>query len=97
MATEQQYDDIVAPLLMEAAKKAEELGMSFVARVEWEPGEAGLTRVGDPKSSVAQAMTFYAAHARGNIDAMLMPIVRDYNVSESIFLARFNKHPADGR
>ena len=56
MATEQQYDEIVAPLLAEAAKKAHELGMSLIARVEWEPGESGITQIGD-LSSIGQFMT----------------------------------------
>lgn len=91
MTREEQYDEIVAPLLSEAARKAGELGMSLIARVEWEPGEAGITRIGDPKSSVAQFMTWQAAHSKGNIDGMLLNLIREYDVSASIFLHDHNK------
>lgn len=98
MATEQQYDEIVAPLLNEAAKKAGELGMSLVARCEWSPGEAGLTRIGDPMSSVAQAMAWWAVHARGNFDAVGLEMLKKFDCSASIFLAGHNQHvaPASG-
>jgi hypothetical protein len=94
MATEQQYDEIVAPLLNEAAKLAGELGMSLVARCEWAPGEAGLTRVGDPKSSVAQAMAWWAVHARGNFDAVGLEMLKEFDCSASIFLAPHNHRSA---
>lgn len=98
MATEQQYDEIVAPLLAEVAKKAGELGMSLIARCEWEPGEAGITRMGDPKSSVAQALAWYAAHARGNVDLVGIMMLKEFDCSASMFLAKYNhitSEPAD--
>lgn len=45
MATEKQYDEIIAPMLAEVAAKCKELGMSLIARVEWEPGKAALPRL----------------------------------------------------
>ncbi len=100
LTPEQQYDEIVAPLLNEAAKKAGELGFSLVARCEWEPGEAGLTRVGDPKSSVGQAMAWWAAHARGNFDSLGLAMLKEYDCSASIFLNKYNhittKGPSNG-
>jgi len=96
MATEQQYDEIVAPLLAEAAKKADELGMSLIARCEWEPGEAGITRVGNPKSSAAQYLAWYAVHAKGNFDGVGMAMLREYDCSASVFLAQYNHIASEG-
>lgn len=90
MATEQQYDEIVAPLLAEAAKKAGKLGMSLIARCEWAPGEYGLTRIGDPKSSAAQYLAWCAAHAKGNFDAVGMAMLREYDCSASVLLTKYN-------
>jgi hypothetical protein len=69
--------------------------MSLIARVEWGPGEAGITRIGDPKSSCAQFMTWQAAHSKGNVDAMLLGVVREYDVSASLFLHRHNQVDAE--
>lgn len=96
MTKEEEYDQLVAPLLNEAAKKAQELGFSLICRCEWEPGESGLTRVGDPKISVGQAMAWWAAHVHGNFDALGMQMIREYDVSRSIFLHSYNKHTASG-
>src|SRR5690554_1481194 len=55
MGTEQEYDEIIAPMLLEVARKVSELGMSLIARVEWEPGESGITQIGD-LNSIGQFM-----------------------------------------
>ena len=44
--TEDDYDSEIAPALAELANRVKDLGGSFVARVEWEPGEAGITSAG---------------------------------------------------
>lgn len=87
MSTEAQYDETVAPMLLAVAKRCEELGMSLIARVEWEPGESGITQIGD-FSSIGQKMTFLAAHSHGNVDKFCLSLIRDCDVSASIFLAR---------
>lgn len=92
MATEQEYDDIIAPMLAEVARKAHELGMSLIARVEWEPGESGITQIGD-LSSIGQYMTQMAAHSHGNIDKMLLTLIKNRDVSQSMFLHMYNKEP----
>lgn len=46
MATEQEYDEIIAPMLADVAKRCKELGMSITARVAYSHGEAGITRFG---------------------------------------------------
>lgn len=90
MATEQEYDDIIAPMLLEVAKKCDELGMSLVARVEWGPGEAGITQIGKMES-VAQVFTQLAAHSRGNVDAALLGLIKRFDVSASVFLYKHNR------
>jgi hypothetical protein len=91
MATEQEYDDIIAPMLAEVAKKADALGMSLIARVEWEPGESGITQIGS-FDSIGQKITRFAAHCHGNIDAMLLGLLRSgVNCSASIFLHSYQK------
>lgn len=94
MATEQDYDDIIAPMLADVAKKAADLGMNLVARVEWEPGEAGITQIG-PITSAAQIMTQHAALSRGNIDGMLIGLLKVVDCSQSMFLHGYAS-PAKG-
>lgn len=93
MATEQEYDEIIAPMLLEVAKKAKELGMSLVARVEWEPGESGITQIGD-LSSIGQLLTHAAAHSHGNIDALCLHLIKTCNVEQSMFLHNHNRRPS---
>lgn len=89
MATEQQYDEEIAPLLKAVADRCSELGMDLVARVEWEPGEAGITQINiGPKSSMGQKMTQLAAHSHGNVDAFCIEMLKRYDVSASLFLSR---------
>jgi len=91
MATEQEYDDIIAPMLADVARRAEELGMSILARVEWEPGETGITQAGS-MASVGQNMAYYAIHSHGNIDKMILSMQRaGIDFSQSIYLHTFNK------
>jgi len=90
VATEAQYDEIIAPMLLEVAKKCEELGISLIARVEWEPGESGITQIGS-MASIGQFMAHAAAHSHGNIDKMLLHLVKKRDVSQSMFLHSYNK------
>jgi hypothetical protein len=91
--TEQEYDELIAPKLAEIANTIKELGGSMVCRVEWEPGESGITQIG-PMTSAGQWMTQYAAHSHGNFDAMAMNILRaGFDVSQSIVLSRFQSPP----
>ena len=85
MSTEQEYDDIIAPMLADVAKKCAELGMSLIARVEWEPGESGITQIGT-MTSAGQSLTQIAAHSHGNVDSMCLHLIKTRDVSASIFL-----------
>jgi len=90
--TEQDYDEIIAPMLLEVAKKVNELNGNIVARVEWEPGEGGITLDGDMKNAgIAQYMTFLAAMSKGNIDSMLINLIKEKDVSQSVFLHTHNR------
>lgn len=82
MSPEQQYDAEIAPLLLAVAKKCQELGFPMVASVEWEPGETGRTETHPPWGkngfpSAKQRLVHYAARCNGNIDAMLIAVLRD--------------------
>lgn len=96
MATEQEYDEIIAPMLLAVAEKAKELGMTLVARAEWEPGAGGTTTAGDLTKSMPMIMTRAASFASGNIDAMLIHMVKHYDVSASMFLHSYAKDDIDG-
>jgi len=88
MATEKEYDEFIGPMLTELAKKASDLGMSFVARVEWAPNEGETTHAGHV-TSATQVLTQYAALSRGNIDAMLLHLIKSgVDCSQSTFLYR---------
>lgn len=89
MSTEQQYDEIIAPLLAHVALECQRLGMVMVARVEWEPGECGVTQIGNNGWSGGQKLAWMAAHSRGNIDALCMRLLREPGADQSVFLARF--------
>jgi hypothetical protein len=93
MSTEKEYDEIIAPMLLAVAEKCKELGMTLVARCEWEPGESGITQIGDMTTSAAQMMTQTAAHSHGNVDKMLMHLIQTVDVSQSVFLHSHQKQP----
>lgn len=84
--TERQYDEIIAPMLLAVAKRCEELGMSIVARVEWAPGESGITQNGIDGASIDQKLTHLAAHSHGNIDGMLIAAIKNFDCSQSVML-----------
>jgi hypothetical protein len=91
LGTEKQYDEIIAPMLRDVAMKCDEMGMALVARVEWKPDESGITQIGNLEASPAQRITHLAAHANGNIDALCLAILRQFDVSQSIFLYQHQK------
>jgi len=86
---EKQYDEQIAPKLLEAALLCRQLGMSIVAHVEWEPMESGTTRIISDDASFALRMALLAAEAKGNIDAFWMAIERHAKKvgHNSVFLA----------
>lgn len=94
--TEAEYDAEIAPLLMAAAKRCEELGYPMVAVVEYEPGERGETRVLPSTASLPMFMLAMVAHHGQNIDGLLINLIRHCNregidMSSSMFLSKFSK------
>lgn len=96
MATEREYDEIVAPMLREVARQCQEHGLSLVARVEWASGDGGITQITAANASPSHRLTQLAAHARGNFDALAMGALKHFDCSQSAFLARFNQHGRAG-
>lgn len=88
MATEQEYDEIIAPMLLAVANRCKELGMSIIARVEWEPEESGITQSGIDDATIGQKLTQLAAHCGGNFDALAILARRKFDCSNSIVLMR---------
>lgn len=88
---EKQYDEIIAPMLKEVALKCEELGMAMVSRVEWKPGEAGITQIGDNNWSASQKLAHRACLARGNVDSLCMSLLKEPGADSSMFLRNFLK------
>lgn len=92
MASEQEYDEQIAPELLALAQKAAALGMTFAASVEWAPGETGSTVSGDYSNvGVTQTMTALSARCNRNVDAVLLGLIKRFDVSQSVFLATYNK------
>lgn len=90
-------EEIDAPMLLEVARECEELGISLIARVEWEPGESGITQTGSTSfHSIGQYLTQIAAHSHGNIDKLCLTLLKNRDVSQSIFLASYAQEARDG-
>ena len=80
------YDECIAPELMRLNKLCLENGLSFVAEVEWLPGEGGTTVNLQENASGAMRMVRAACSAHGNLDAMVMGLaryIREQNLDHS--------------
>lgn len=86
MSKEEEYDQIVAPLILKVAQICKELGMTMIARIEWAPGECGITQSGDWHWSASQILACYAAHVDGNFDLLAKEILREIGVGNSMIL-----------
>lgn len=68
------YDEQIAPVLLELARKCKERGMAFLASVEYDPLTMGRGRTDympvdeADKLSAAQRIVHWAARCDGNID-----------------------------
>lgn len=92
--SEAEYDAEIAPLLLAAAKRCEELGYPMVAVVEYAPDERGETRVLPAGASLPMLMLSMVAHHGRNIDGLMINVIRHCNkagidMGESMFLSRF--------
>lgn len=92
MATEAEYDEIIAPMLAAVAERCKELGMSLIAQVEWQPGETGITQINiGPTAGIGQKMAWLAAHAHGNVDLFCMEMMKRFDCSQSAVLHHLQK------
>jgi len=69
---ERYYDEEVAPMLLAMAKACQERGLSFVALVEWAPGDLGQTVALSKTAGAAIRMADLAGRSKGNIDAFMI-------------------------
>lgn len=88
------YDTEVAPVLAELANKCAERGLHFLAQVEYDPGEFGLTRKFSDSPHLAMVMLEICALSRENIDGYVMNLLRycgrnGVDVSGSMILHRY--------
>lgn len=96
--SEAEYDAEIAPLLMAAAKRCEELGYPMVAVVEYAPNERGETRVLPEGAGLPMLMLSMVAHHGQNIDGLMINIIRHckkagIDMSASMFMSKYAKEP----
>lgn len=77
---ERYYDEHVAPVLAQLAKDCAERGMHIMAYVEYEPGARGLTCARSGEPSAAFLIAEAAARANGNIDSLMITVMRHASV-----------------
>jgi hypothetical protein len=80
MTNEEIYDTEIAPELLKLCKRCQELGMSFLASVEYDASNAdrGTTEFQMPigQISVAQLLVHWASKCSGNIDRLMIAVNR---------------------
>ena len=88
------YDHEIAPVLMELARKCEDNGVSFVATVEWQPGETGETATIQESAGIKLRMAHWAVAAHGNADALIGALVKHgkEHGHNSIYLHMLESH-----
>jgi hypothetical protein len=84
------YDKEIAPQLLALSNRCQEVGMQFVAEVEWAPGEGGTTVAINEHASLAVRLVHVAAQALGNVDSIFIWISKYATAHghNSIFLHR---------
>lgn len=70
------YDAEVAPVLRDLAERCQASGLSFLAIVEWEPGETGRTFSLSAPSGLGIRWAEAAARSNGNADNLIMGLMR---------------------
>jgi hypothetical protein len=70
------YDQHIAPKLAELGKQCQERGMSFIAMVEYDPGETGQTVMLPVGSSYQIRLAETAMRCHGNVDLLWNAIVK---------------------
>lgn len=85
------YDAEIAPALMAIGMRCEELGIPFVAAVEYKPGETGHTFYMPDAACIAMQIAHRGAASRGNFDGVCISLLRylhrmGIDASASMFL-----------
>lgn len=70
------YDDIIAPRLHQLAEECKQRGMSFVANVEYDPGDTASTILLTENSGYHARLMCAAAESGGNIDSLIFAIMK---------------------
>jgi hypothetical protein len=92
--TEQEYDEVIAPMIADIARKVKDMGGSMVARVEWDRDEVGITCIGiTEKSGAGQQLTRFAALSRGNFDALYIAAARHLDMSQTVVWNAMSRTP----
>lgn len=96
--SEELYDSEIAPELLRLADRCKELGMPFVATVEYSPGERGTTASGIAASNMDMQVAYLAARYGSRLDELMIAMarrVREQGVPHScIVLQRLGVEPA---
>lgn len=70
------YDANISPVLLELMESCRREGLSMVAFVEWAPGAGGRSVCLQPGSSIGVRLVELARQANGNVDALILAIMR---------------------
>lgn len=70
------YDREIAPALLDLGKRCHENGLSFLACVEWAPGESGRTRQFVEPYGLPIEIADAAMRAGNNVDALLLFLMK---------------------
>lgn len=70
------YDAEIAPALAELAKRCHERGMSFIATVEYQPGDRGGTYYLTEDAGLQMHMLHLAAQTVPNVDRYILALRR---------------------
>lgn len=71
------YDAEIAPALRALGARCQANGLSFLAAVEWEPGETGKTFTTSPPVGLPIRWAELAIRCNGNVDALIFALMKD--------------------
>jgi hypothetical protein len=74
--SEEFYDKEIAPELMRLAKLCEAHGMSFLAQVEYAPGETSETKAIVAGAGIKTVIARMGIECHGNVDSLMIGIQR---------------------
>lgn len=93
MTNEEFYDNEIAPVLAELAKKCGEREMGFLSAVGLGPESIATTSLLFSDSGIAMTLASLAIHAKGNVDELFFALKRyaDKHGHNSIVLEMLGK------